>query len=149
MRVERVTEATLEMVLPLIGEYQRFYRKEPNAVRNRRFFSLLLPPVGNGSGAQFVAFEGEMPAGFSTIYFLPSSLSAETHAVLNDLYTRPESRGRGIGRLLIAEARRFVALEGYRTLEWLTEQSNATAQRLYNLTGANRTEWLGYSLPSK
>src|SRR5262249_32270179 len=41
-RIETVTAAHLEKVLPLIADYQRFYRTEPDEERNRVHFSQFL-----------------------------------------------------------------------------------------------------------
>jgi GNAT superfamily N-acetyltransferase len=66
--------------------------------------------------------------------------------LLNDLYVEPGERGRGVGRALI-EASTAVARErGAERLEWTTAPDNATAQRLYDSTGARRSEWLSYDL---
>jgi GNAT superfamily N-acetyltransferase len=65
---------------------------------------------------------------------------------MNDLYVVPETRGQGVGRALI-EASATVARErGAHHLEWATAPGNKTAQRLYDSTGAERSEWVEYKL---
>jgi ribosomal protein S18 acetylase RimI-like enzyme len=57
-------------------------------------------------------------------------------------------RGHGVGRALI-EASLAVARErGNPFLEWATAPDNHTAQRLYDSTGAHRSTWLTYELPT-
>ena len=65
---------------------------------------------------------------------------------MNDLYVDPEVRGEGVGRALI-EASADVARErGAHHLEWMTAPHNKTAQRLYDSTGAERSQWVEYEL---
>lgn len=133
--------------MPLIANYQRFYGMEPNPDRNLNFFSDLLeqPELA----VQFVALTPEdRVIGFATLYFLPSSLSARTYCMLNDLYTLPEFRGQGIGRQLIKRCQELAKERGLSTLEWLTQKENQAAQRLYDSLPAEKSEWLTYTLKS-
>ena len=43
-----MTETDLETALPLFAGYQRFYRAEPDDVRNRSFFRRFLEPSDDG-----------------------------------------------------------------------------------------------------
>ena len=147
LRTLPVTLPLLEELLPLIGEYQRFYGAEPDTARNRAFFGDLIeqPELS----AQFAAVnEKGKIVGFATLYFLPSSISARTYAMLNDLYTRPECRGQGVGRLLIQRCQGLVKERGLSSLEWLTQKENEKAQRLYNSFPVQKSEWLTYTLSS-
>ena len=59
---------------------------------------------------------------------------------MNDLYVDEAARGQGVGRALI-EASAAVARErGAHHLEWATAPDNQTAQRLYDSTGAERSD---------
>lgn len=147
MVIKTVGKRELEKILPLVAEYQRFYRLKPDEARNRVFFGRFARGVDR-KGKQFVALDEQRRAvGFATLYFLPSSLSARTYCVLNDLYTVPAARGTGVGRALIAHCSRYAGERGHGSLEWQTERSNRAAQGLYDQLGALRSEWLTYSLP--
>ena len=100
-RIETVNNLNFEKVLPLIARYQEFYQRIPDAEANRRHFGQFLG--GNHPlGVQFLAVADEGTAlGFATLYFLPSSLSAGSSSVLNDLYTVPEARRHGVARALL------------------------------------------------
>lgn len=145
MAVESVTAGNFDAVLPLIADYQRFYGQEPDPARIHAFFGQF---VGGDHplGVQFLARQGERLVGFATLYFLPSSLSARTYCVLNDLYTIPEARGQGVARTLIEHCRKAARRRGFSSLEWQTQKENSTAQRLYDRLGAEKTEWFTYSL---
>jgi len=145
MRIEMVTEETLESVLPLIAAYQESYGAEPNHDRNRSFFGQFAGG-DNPVGVQFLAIEGATAVGFATLYFLPSSTTARSCCLLNDLFTVTEHRGKGIGRALILHCKQYASAHGYGGIEWQTRESNKTAQRLYDSLGASRSSWYTYSL---
>ena len=92
-----VTEANLDMVLPLIAAYQTFYHATPDTERNRAHFGALATTPA--LGAQWVATTHIGQAvGFVTAYRTLSSVSAAKRCLLNDLYVNPDQRGKGIGR---------------------------------------------------
>jgi GNAT superfamily N-acetyltransferase len=145
IRVAPVTAADFEQLLPLIGSYQRFYEVEDiDEERNRSFFRRFLAP--SEDGMLIGARAGDRFLGYACLYWhFSSSLAAET-VLMNDLYVEPDTRGKGIGRKLI-EASRDVARErGAAHLEWVTAPDNHTAQRLYDSTGAERSDWVEYEL---
>jgi GNAT superfamily N-acetyltransferase len=140
-----VSEAEFEQLLPLIGAYQRFYEvEEVDEERNRAFFRRFLAP--SEDGMLLAAREGERLLGYACLYWHFSSTLARETVLMNDLYVEADTRGKGVGRALI-EASRDVARErGAAHLEWATAPDNLTAQRLYDSTGAERSEWLEYEL---
>ena len=147
MRIETVSAASFEQVLPMIAAYQRFYEAVPDEARNRAHFSQFISD--HTHGIQFVAFNDDGQAlGFATLYFpLFYSVTPGVGCLMNDLFTLPEARGQGIGRALIAHCLRYAKEHGYTTLEWRTAPSNVQAQRLYDSTGATRKTWYTYRLP--
>lgn len=142
--VERMTHATLDLLLPLIAAYQQFYGVSPNIERNHRHFSALIDHPEDGT--QWLAFADGITVGFATIYIAKSSLSAGTCCILNDLYTTPETRGRGIARALIAACSDYAASQGYASLEWVTQISNVGALRLYDRLATEKSTWVHYTL---
>lgn len=146
LRIETVTPATFELVLPLVAGYQRFYNAVPDEARNRVHFAQFLDD--HARGIQFVALEDDGNAlGFATLYFPLSSVSAGVTCLMNDLFTAPEARGRGVGRALIEHCRRYAGDHGFKSIYWQTAQSNRTAQRLYDSLNAARSAWYTYTLP--
>lgn len=144
--VSPVSPSEYGELLPLIADYQRFYRvADVDEGRNHRFFRRFLAPseVGLLLGARAA---GRL-AGYACLYWHFSSTRARETVLMNDLYVVPELRGEGVGRALI-EASAAVARErGAAHLEWATAPDNRTAQRLYDATGAERSTWLTYELP--
>ena len=129
MRIETVTPATFEQVLPLIADYQRFYQATPDEARNRAHFSKLLD--NHDLGIQFVALDDAGQAvGFATIYFPLGSVSARVNCLMNDLYAIPAVRGQGVGRALILHCLAYAREHGFDSIYWQTAQSNARAAAL-------------------
>jgi GNAT superfamily N-acetyltransferase len=143
--VKPVSEATLNQVLPLIKKYQAFYRAYPNAGKTKKFFLQLI--LNRGKGILLAVFNAEgLALGFATLYFLPSSLSAQTTCVLNDLYTIPTQRRKGAAKALLHACRQYALAKGFKQLEWHTQASNKTAQKLYARMPAARSGWYHYSM---
>lgn len=145
LEISPVEPGEFERLLPLIAAYQRFYEvEEVDEERNLAFFRRFLAPSDDGLllGART---SGEL-VGYACLYWHFSSLSARETVLMNDLFVAEPARGRGVGRALI-EASAAVARErGAAHLEWATAPSNLTAQRLYDSTGAARSEWIEYEL---
>jgi GNAT superfamily N-acetyltransferase len=145
IEIAPVSAEEFERLLALIASYQRFYEvEEVDEERNRAFFRRFLAP--SDDGLLIAARDGERLLGYACLYWhFSSTLAAET-VLMNDLYVEPDTRGRGVGRALI-EASAAVARErGAAHLEWATAPDNHTAQRLYDSTGAERSEWVEYQL---
>ena len=88
---------------------------------------------------------GEL-VGYACLYWTFTSLVPAERVLMNDLFVSEAARGQGVGRALI-EASAAVARErGVTHLEWATAPDNLTAQRLYDSTGAERSEWVEYEL---
>ena len=140
-----VAPAELERLLPLIAAYQRFYEvEEIDEERNRAFFGRFLAP--SEDGVLLGASEGEKLAGYACLYWHFSSLIAAETVLMNDLFVAEPARGRGVGRALIDASAAVARERGAAYLEWATAPSNIAAQRLYDRTGATRSEWIEYEL---
>jgi GNAT superfamily N-acetyltransferase len=145
LNIEAVAESQLERLLPLIAAYQRFYGvEEIDDGRNRAFFSGFLAPSDDGEllGAWR---DGEL-LGYACLYWSFTSLIPAETVLMNDLFVVPNARGEGVGRALIEASAAAGRERGAQRLEWVTQTTNATAQRLYDSTAAERSEWIEYEL---
>ncbi len=145
VQIAPIEAAELESLLPLIAAYQRFYEADGiDERRNRSFFRRFLAP--SEDGMLLGARAGEKIVGYACLYWHFSSTQAVETVLMNDLFVSESARGQGVGRALI-EASSAVARErGAAQLEWATAPDNHTAQRLYDSTGAERSEWVEYEL---
>ncbi|RKN40009.1 GNAT family N-acetyltransferase [Micromonospora endolithica] len=88
----------------------------------------------------------DRPVGFA-LWFLSFSTWEGGHGIhLEDLYVRPEARGTGAGRLLLAALAAICVERGYRRLEWVMLDWNPAAA-FYAAIGARTVDdWLSYRL---
>ncbi|NRB40311.1 MAG: GNAT family N-acetyltransferase [Pseudomonadales bacterium] len=142
--IEEVSEKNIEDVLPLIRAYQEFYKvSDISDARNMEFFSQF--GSGNSAGCQFLYRENSEVVGFATVYFSYTSTITAKVAVLNDLYTSPKMRGKGVGKKLIEHCREFAANNDAVRLQWVTAPDNEKAQKLYDSLNTNKSTWHFYA----
>ncbi len=145
VRIEPISARQLEKLLPMIAAYQRFYEvEEIDGERNRAFFSRFLAP--SDDGMLLGAWRGEVPVGYACLYWHFTSLVPAETVLMNDLYVAEAHRGEGIGRALIEASVQVARERGAHHIEWATAPDNKAAQRLYDKTGAERSEWVEYEL---
>lgn len=145
VEIATIADEEFEQLLPLIAAYQRFYEvDEIDEGRNRAFFRRFLAPSEDGLllGARR---DGRL-VGYACLYWHFSSLEAVESVLMNDLYVTEDARGAGIGRALIEATAEVARERGVPYVEWSTAPDNTTAQRLYDSTGAKRSEWVSYEL---
>jgi ribosomal protein S18 acetylase RimI-like enzyme len=84
----------------------------------------------------------------SSVWFVSfSTWTGQGGIYLEDLYVRPDARGRGVGRELIATLARRAVERGYRRVEWSVLDWNEGAIALYDAIGARpMSEWTRYRL---
>jgi GNAT superfamily N-acetyltransferase len=122
------------------------YEKEPDAVlataddlRGNLFGSdpALFAHVAEGEGGNVVGF---------ALWFLNYSTWLGKHGIyLEDLYVKPDHRGSGYGKELLAHLAHICVTRGYGRLEWWVLDWNAPARGFYESIGAQAlTEWIPY-----
>jgi GNAT superfamily N-acetyltransferase len=147
MTVERVTEADLDDLLALMRGYCDFYEADtPDAALLALSRALVADP--DHEGVQLIARDDAGRAvGFATVYWTWQTLAASRLAVMNDLFVTADARGTGLADTLIAACVDEARAKGATSLSWQTAKDNHRAQKLYDRIGANRSEWVDYSLP--
>ena len=138
--IEAITAQNLDEVLPLIRQYQIFYKvTEIDDQNNKRFFS----QFGEHSekGCLFAYRKKNKLLGFATVYFSYSSSITAKVAVLNDLYTVENARGQGVGSALIKYCEAYGKSKGAVRLQWVTAPDNTVAQAVYKSLGAKQSSW--------
>jgi GNAT superfamily N-acetyltransferase len=143
--IEPIRPGQLAEVLPLIADYQRFYAVEPDETRNAAFFRRFVE--GDDDGALLGARTSDgVLVGFACLHWRLDTVEAREVVCLHDLYVVPEQRSTGAGRALLEAGAALAAGRGVPALVWSTAPGNVTAQRLYDATGATRSEWVEYDL---
>lgn len=125
------TTSDLDAVAKLFDDYRQFYGQPECLDSSRAFMSERLQ---TGDSVVLVA-ETTLLAGFSQLYPIFSSVSAQRVYLLNDLFVASDFRRQGVGKLLLDASRDFAAEGGALRLELATAHDNAAAQRLYESVG--------------
>lgn len=131
-----------QMMLAL-ADYERG-RHEVTATEDDLRRALLAEPPA--LFAHVAEEDGEL-AGFA-VWFLSYSTWTGRHGIyLEDLYVKPERRGGGHGRALLAGLARVCAERGYARLEWSVLDWNTPARGFYESLGAvAMDEWTVHRL---
>lgn len=146
-RVRPAAESDVPLVLRFIRELADYERllHEVVATEDRLRDTLF----GPRPGAEVVIAEdgaGE-PLGFALFFHNYSTFLAQPGLYLEDLYVRPEARGRGAGRALLAHLARLARERGCGRLEWWVLDWNESAIRFYRALGARpMDEWTVFRL---
>ena len=108
--------------------YKRFYREDPaDAAYDEAWARLLAADDIHGLGARV---DGHL-VGIAHFLFHTTVWQGDA-CYLQDLFTAPETRGRGVARALIEAVAREAEGRGAGRYYWLTAEDNRTARALYD-----------------
>lgn len=96
----------------------------------------LFPPDGRPAAECVLAFVGETPAGFALFFHNYSTFLARRGLYLEDLFVKPEFRGRGIGRTLMRFLAHLANQRDCGRMEWSVLDWNQRAIDFYGSLGA-------------
>jgi GNAT superfamily N-acetyltransferase len=87
------------------------------------------------------------PVGFALYFHNFSTFMGKPGIYLEDLYVRPEARGLGAGKRLLARLARTALERGCARLDWAVLDWNAPSIGFYRSLGAvDQTDWTTYRL---
>ena len=94
-----------------------------------------------------ICYAENAPAGFALFFHNYSTFLGRAGIYLEDLYVRPEMRGRGAGRLLLAHLAQLAVERGCGRIEWAVLDWNEQAIKFYQRLGAvPMDEWTTFRL---
>ena len=94
-----------------------------------------------------LAFEGESPVGFAVYFYNFSTWLGRPGLYLEDLFVKPEKRGKGYGRTLLVELAKIARDRGCGRMEWAVLNWNEPAIKFYRALGAKpMDEWTVFRL---
>ena len=142
LRIRPGTARDVPTILELIrglADYERLARECRASAANlrrhgfgpRRYFETL------------VCRRGGRPVGFALYFFTYSTFLTRPTLYLEDLFVKPEERGRGAGRALLEALAAIAVRKGCGRMEWAVLDWNAPAIGFYRRLGAGlRKEWI-------
>ncbi|HMC25172.1 MAG TPA: GNAT family N-acetyltransferase [Candidatus Udaeobacter sp.] len=94
-----------------------------------------------------LAFEGQSPVGFAVFFYNFSTWLGRPGLYLEDLFVKPEKRGKGYGRALLIELAKIARDRGCGRMEWAVLDWNEPAIKFYRALGAKPMhEWTVFRL---
>jgi GNAT superfamily N-acetyltransferase len=94
-----------------------------------------------------LAFENKIPVGFAVFFHNFSTWLGRPGLYLEDLFVKPEKRGKGYGRALLVDLARAALERGCGRMEWAVLDWNEPAIKFYRALGAKpMDEWTVFRL---
>ena len=142
-KLEHIEEAAI-----LFDLYRQFYQQHSDLALARIFITERLTEQ---TSVIFLALLRQafvqQYIGFMQLYPTYSSLSLKQLWILSDLFVRPEAREKGVGKLLLQQARQLAISTFAEGLTLQTAKDNVIAQSLYESQGwEQETVFLTYNL---
>jgi GNAT superfamily N-acetyltransferase len=141
--VRAVRPEDFEQWADLYRDYRAFYRLVPDEVVVECVWSWVLDDE-HEVNALIADDEGRL-VGLAHHRRFARPSSGTIGLYLDDLFTLPAYRGRGVGRALLGALADLAEAEGLSVVRWITAEDNAQARRLYDAV-ATATHWVTYDL---
>jgi len=144
IQLRTATEKDVPLILAFITELAEYERlRHEVVVTEKRLRETLF---GERRFAEVVLAElGGEPVGFALFFHNYSTFLGKPGLYLEDLYVRPEARGRGVGRRLLTHLAAIAKERGCGRMEWSVLDWNESAIGFYRSLGARpMDEWTVY-----
>jgi GNAT superfamily N-acetyltransferase len=138
--------ADIPLILQLIRDLATYERAPNDVTATEEQLRQVL--FGEKPAAEvLLAREGETAVGFAVFFHNFSTWLGKPGLYLEDLFVRPEMRGRGYGRALLAELARMARDRNCGRMEWAVLNWNEPAIQFYQKLGAKpMREWTVFRL---
>src|SRR3954469_10650212 len=144
--IRTTTEADVPIILGLIRDLAT-YEREPDAVvaTEEGLREVLFGP--KPSAEVLLALEKTEAIGFAVYFHNFSTWLGRAGLYLEDLFVRPEKRGKGYGRALLVRLAQIAKERGCGRMEWAVLDWNEPAIQFYRKLGATpMDEWTVFRL---
>jgi GNAT superfamily N-acetyltransferase len=139
--IRTATVADVPIILQLIRDLAT-YERAPNDVEatEEQLVDVLF---GEKPAAEVrLVFENDIAVGFAVFFHNFSTWLGRPGLYLEDLFVKPEHRGKGYGRALLVDLARIARVRGCGRMEWAVLDWNEPAIQFYRQLGARPLdEW--------
>jgi len=144
--IRTTTEADVPVILQLIRDLATYERAPDAVVATETGLREVL--FGAKPAAEvLLALENAAPVGFAVFFHNFSTWLGRPGLYLEDLFVRPEKRGKGYGRALLARLAQIAKERGCGRMEWAVLDWNDPAIQFYRKLGAApMDEWTVFRL---
>jgi GNAT superfamily N-acetyltransferase len=138
-RIRPAVPADAALILSLIRELADYEKMLDQVTATEADIRTAL--FGSKPGAEcIIAEHAGKPAGFALFFHNFSTFLGKPGIYLEDLYVKPELRGKGIGRMLLSHLAALTLARGCERFEWAVLDWNAPAIKFYQGLGAKMME---------
>ena len=144
--IRPATVADVPVILELIRALATYERAPNEVTATEKGLTEVL--FGEKPAAEvLLAFENETAVGFAVFFHNFSTWLGRPGLYLEDLFVRPEDRGKGYGRALLIHLAKIAGERGCGRMEWAVLDWNEPAIDFYRKLGAKRMdEWTVFRL---
>lgn len=137
------------LILSLIKELAEYEKLSHEVVATEQMLRETL--FGNKSNIEaLVGYLNDTPVGFALYFHNFSTFLGRKGIYLEDLYVKPEARGKGVGQKILVYLARLAKERDCGRLEWSVLDWNTPAIEFYKKIGAKpMDEWTVYRLTGK
>lgn len=142
LKIRPATEQDVELILQFIRDLAE-YERDPQAAIATPEDIIRDGFRGNPKFRVLIAEKDGVPAGFAFYFFNYSTWLGKPGLFLEDLFVKPELRGKGIGKALLAELAKIAMAENCYGMKWEVLDWNQPAIDFYESLDAKlRKEWV-------
>lgn len=135
LRIRSATPADVSLILGFIRELAEYEKLSHEVVATEADIRHSLFSARPAAECLIAESSGK-PAGFALFFHNFSTFLGKPGIYLEDLYVKPELRGQGVGRKLLAHLARLAVSRGCGRFEWAVLDWNEPAIRFYQGLGA-------------
>jgi GNAT superfamily N-acetyltransferase len=144
--IRRARVEDVPIILELIRDLAT-YERAPNEVTatEEQLVDVLFRP--RPAAEVLLAFEEQLAVGFALFFHNFSTWLGRPGLYLEDLFVKPDKRGKGYGRALLVELAKIARDRGCGRMEWAVLDWNEPAIKFYHTLGARpMDEWTVFRL---
>ena len=144
--IRRAKAEDVAIILELIRDLATYERAPDEVIATEK--QLIDVLFGERPVAEvLLAFEKGMPVGFAVYFYNFSTWLGRAGLYLEDLFVKPQNRGKGYGRALLVELAKIARDRGCGRMEWAVLDWNEPAIKFYRALGAQPMhEWTVFRL---
>jgi GNAT superfamily N-acetyltransferase len=142
VRIRAATSADVPLILNFIRDLAAYEKLSDEVEATEEKLRQTLFSERPAAECVIALGDNDAPAAFAILFTNYSTFLARPGLYLEDLFVKPEFRGRGIGKAMLTHLAKLANERGYGRMEWTVLDWNASAISFYESFGARRMrEW--------
>jgi GNAT superfamily N-acetyltransferase len=149
LRIQEATPKDVHLILNFIRQLAEYERELSRVTATEEVLrTTLFGPTPYAEAV--IAYVGDEPAAFAIYFFSYSSFTGLPNLYLEDIFVRPNFRGSGVGKELLAFLARRASDRGCGRMEWSVLIWNESAIGFYEKLGADPVrDWTVFHLANE